>query len=107
MVKAHNGKRQPSSKSQRKPKVRRLIPPTRESAWTNLQGWCALTGMSDGAVYNAISRGDLEAKKLGKRVMINVRQGLAWLDSLPPANINLARAPRRSGTRPPLAGPTP
>lgn len=70
--------------------------PTRDSAWCTIQGWCALTGMSEGATYNALSRGDLVARKLGKRVLIDVQKGLAWLDSLPPANIRLARAPRRA-----------
>jgi hypothetical protein len=76
-------------------KVNRLIPPTAQSAWTTIQGWCALTGMSDGATYNAMSRGDLVTRKLGKRVLIDVEKGLAWLNSLPPATIRLARAPRR------------
>jgi hypothetical protein len=79
--------------STRKP--RRLIPPTPHAAWCTIQGWCALTGMSDGATYNAMSRGDLVTRKLGKRVLIDVQKGLKWLDGLPPANIRLARAPRR------------
>ena len=79
----------------------RLIPPTIHSEWTTIKGWCALVGMSEGAVYNAISRGDLETRKLGKRVLIRVPAGLAWIDSLPPATVRLARAPRRDAAAPP------
>ncbi len=82
------------------PKTSRLIPPTIHSEWATIKGWCALVGMSEGAVYNAISRGDLETRKLGKRVLIRVPAGLAWLDSLPPATVRLARAPRRDAPSP-------
>jgi hypothetical protein len=49
--------------------------------------------MSRTATYNALGRGDLEAVKLGGRTLLDVEVGLAWLRSLPPAQI---RAPRPS-----------
>jgi hypothetical protein len=49
--------------------------------------------MSTDAVYKALSRGDLKAVKLGKRTMIDVQHGLAWLASLPAARIH--HAPRK------------
>ena len=50
-------------------------------------GWCALSGMSRSGTYEALGRGDLQAVKLGTRVLIDVPHGLAWLDGLPPAAI--------------------
>jgi hypothetical protein len=51
--------------------------------------------MSRAAVYDALSRGDLRARKLGARTLIDVQHGLAWIDSQPEADIRLRRAPRR------------
>ncbi len=66
--------------------------------------WCAISGMSRTATYEALGRGDIRAIKLGARTLIDVENGLAWLASQPPAQI---AAPRRSGDsvggRPPRA----
>ncbi len=97
----------PKQKAQRRKataprkRVSRMIPPTVYSAWTTIGGWCLLTGMSSGATYNWISRGDLETRKNGKRVLINVQKGLAKIEALPPATVRLARAPRRDAAAPP------
>jgi len=37
--------------------------------------------------YYALGRGDLRSHKLGKRILIDVEQGLAWVRQLPPAAI--------------------
>ena len=49
--------------------------------------WCALSGMGRSTTYEALSRGDLRAIKLGTRTLIDVPHGLAWLDSLPLATV--------------------
>jgi hypothetical protein len=46
-----------------------------------------LSGMKRTSCYNAIARGDLKAIKLGKRTLIDVEAGLAWLRSLPAPQI--------------------
>lgn len=57
-----------------------------------LPQWSALTGMNRTATYLALSRGDLRAVKLGRRTLIHVPSGLAWLNSLPAARVNIAAA---------------
>lgn len=56
-------------------------------ARATINDWCKLSGMSRSATYEALSRSDLRAVKLGARVLIDVPHGLAWLDSLPRAAI--------------------
>ena len=56
-----------------------------------LPQWCALSGVSRTATYNALGRGDLKAIKVGARTLIDVESGLAWLRSMPAAQI---RAPK-------------
>lgn len=56
-------------------------------ARATINDWCKLSGMGRSATYEALGRGDLHAVKLGSRVLIDVPHGLAWLDSLPQANI--------------------
>lgn len=57
-----------------------------------LPQWCALSGMSRTATYNALGRGDLKAIKVGSRTLLDVEAGLAWLRSLPPAQIRAPKA---------------
>jgi hypothetical protein len=57
-----------------------------------LPQWCALSGMSRTATYNALGRGDLKAIKIGTRTLLDVDAGLAWLRSLPAAQIRAPKA---------------
>lgn len=50
-----------------------------------IEPWCARSGMTRSSTYEALARGDLRAIKLGKRTLIDVQHGLAWLASLPAA----------------------
>ena len=50
-----------------------------------VDSWCARSGMSRDGTYKALGRGDLRAIKLGRRTLIHVQPGLAWLESLPRA----------------------
>ena len=54
--------------------------------------WCALSGMSRTATYNAIGRGDLKAIKCGCRTLLDVEAGLAWMRSLPSAQVRALKA---------------
>ena len=57
-----------------------------------LPQWCAISGMSRTATYNALGRGDLKAIKLGTRTLLDVEAGVAWLRSLPAAQIRPPKA---------------
>jgi hypothetical protein len=57
-----------------------------------LAQWCMISGMSRTATYNALGRGDLKAIKVGSRTLLDVEAGLAWLRSLPSAQIRAPRA---------------
>jgi hypothetical protein len=57
-----------------------------------LPQWCAISGMSRTASYNALGRGDLKAIKVGARTLVDVDAGLAWLRSLPAAQIRAPKA---------------
>ena len=57
-----------------------------------LPQWCALSGMSRTATYNALGRGDLKAVKVGSRTLLDVDAGLAWLRSQPLAQIRAPKA---------------
>ena len=58
-------------------------------AFATIPDWCRISGMGRTATYQALSRRDLQARKLGKAVLVDVRAGLAWMDTLPMASIHL------------------
>ena len=53
--------------------------------------WVKLSGLSLTTTYDLLSRGQLRAVKVGKRVLIDVDHGLAWLAAQPRAELNSAR----------------
>jgi hypothetical protein len=55
--------------------------------WATIRDWVGMTGVSRSSTYLALGRGDLRAKKFGSRTLIDVPHGLAWLESMPDANI--------------------
>lgn len=57
--------------------------------FATIPDWCALSGMRRTGVYQAIADGHLRAVKLGGRTLVDVEPGLAWLNSLPPADIRM------------------
>jgi hypothetical protein len=63
-----------------------------EPKYLPLIAWCAISGMSRTATYNALGRGELRAIKLGSRTLIDVEVGLTWLRSLPAAKVRAPRA---------------
>lgn len=56
--------------------------------------WLVISGMGRRATYDRLGSGDLKAVKQGTRTLIDVDAGLAWLRSLPPAQIR-AQKPRK------------
>jgi hypothetical protein len=53
--------------------------------------WFDISGMRKTATYEALGRGDLRARKLNNRLLIDVPHGLAYLASLPDAKITTGR----------------
>ena len=54
-------------------------------AFASINGWCGLSGMSRSGTYIALKAGNLTARKLGGRTLVDVEAGLRWLRSLPSA----------------------
>lgn len=54
-----------------------------------IPAWCRISGMGRSTAYAALGRGDLRAVKLGKRTLIDVDAGLAWMRALPLAEIKM------------------
>jgi len=61
--------------------------------FASLPTWTALSGMTRTATYLALARGDLRAIKQpgGRRTLIDVEQGLAWLRAQPPIAVHTGR----------------
>ncbi len=49
----------------------------------SIREWCELTRMSRSKVYSLMKRRLLRTKKLDGRRLVDVRQGLAFLENLP------------------------
>ena len=64
-------------------------------AYASVADWLAISGMGRSTTYEALGRGDLRARKLGTRTLIDVPHGLAWLDSLPVATVRPHGASRK------------
>lgn len=56
-------------------------------AYATVPEWCRLSGVGRSRTYELLGAGQLRAKKLGNRTLIDVMHGLAWLDNLPPAAV--------------------
>ena len=65
--------------------------PTTLPRYATIKEWCRISGMGRTVTYERIAAGDLRAVKLGARVLIDVGTGLAWLNTLPAAQINCGR----------------
>ena len=60
--------------------------------YSTITNWCEISGMGRTVSYEAIGRGDLRAIKVGRRTLIDVDHGLAWLKSLPSAQIRTPKS---------------
>lgn len=60
--------------------------------FATIDRWVELSGVSRSTTYELLASGDLVARKLNKRVLIDVKQGLNFLNSLPRPVISGKRA---------------
>jgi hypothetical protein len=70
--------------------------------YCSIADWVRLSGMSRSVTYEALGADKIKAVKLGVKTLIDVRSGLAYLRSLPRAEISTGRHRRAAG-----AGDTP
>jgi len=56
-----------------------------------MEDWIRISGIRRSSSYELIAAGHLKAVKSGKRLLVDVRHGLAYLRSLPPAQIRPSR----------------
>ena len=61
-------------------------------AFVSVTDWTVLSGIGRSTSYVAIGAGHLRTRKVGTRTLIDVAHGLAWLDSLPSADVRPTRA---------------
>jgi len=52
-----------------------------------IAAFAAQHGVSRSTVYRLLASGDLKARKLGRRTLVDVQHSQTWLQSLPAANI--------------------
>lgn len=60
---------------------------------------CAATGLGRTRLYEEISLGKFDARKLGAKTVITAKSLQEYVTALPLANIKLARRPSNSGDR--------
>jgi hypothetical protein len=51
--------------------------------YMGMREWTAVSGMSRAATYKAFAEGYIHAHKIGRRTVVDVDQGLAWIASQP------------------------
>ena len=52
-------------------------------AFCTIQQWIDISGIGRSKTYELIASGKLTARKLGSRTLVDVQQGLAYLNALP------------------------
>lgn len=64
--------------------------------YVTISDWVARSGISRSRSYELIAEGKLRARKVGRRTLIDLKAGLAWLDEQPAPKISmpLAKRPR-------------
>jgi hypothetical protein len=55
--------------------------------FATIKAWCRLSNMSPRNTYRHLAWGNLRAFKVGRRTLIDVDLGVAWIRSLPAAEI--------------------
>jgi len=70
-----------------------LLVETNAPYYVTIPVWCARSGMSRSGTYAELGRKNLKAIKVGSRTLINFNAGIAWMSSLPAAQI---QAPRQA-----------
>jgi len=59
--------------------------------FAQINDFCRISGLGRTTVYYRLADGCLRAVKVGKRTLIDVDAGLAWIASQPPAVIRCGR----------------
>lgn len=63
--------------------------------FVTISEWVVRSGVSRSRTYELLASGHLEARKVGRRTLLDLRAGLAWLDAQPAPKISLPFAKRR------------
>jgi hypothetical protein len=71
--------------------------------WAPIDRWCAISGLGRTRTYEHLALGNLRAKKAGKRTLVHVPSGLAFIESLPDANMTTGLSRRQSDAVEPAA----
>lgn len=56
--------------------------------YVSVDTWLLKTGMSRTDTYRKLNLGVLRAKKIGRKTLINFREGIAWIESQPDAVVS-------------------
>ena len=59
-----------------------------EPKFCSINDWVRLTGMSRRVTYQRLTDGDLRAKKVGSKTLIDAEHGFRYLRGLPDARFN-------------------
>ncbi len=62
--------------------------------FVSIPTWVKRTGISRSKTYELLAAGELSARKVGRRTLIDLRAGLAWLDAQPVPKISMPFAKR-------------
>jgi excisionase family DNA binding protein len=73
-----------------------VVEPETVPLFAHIDRWTEMTGVSRSTTYELIGSGELRARKLGARVLIDVAHGLQFLNSLPVADINMGKRRRKA-----------
>jgi len=63
------------------------VPGEMAPRYASIQTWCRMVDWSRSTTYLELGKGNLRAVKHGKRVLIDVQHGLAYMASLPAVQI--------------------
>ncbi|WP_287994846.1 hypothetical protein [Acidiphilium sp.] len=55
--------------------------------YAGMAEWTAISGISRTRTYTLLATGQLRAKRVGNRTLVDVRHGLTWLAAQPDAEI--------------------
>lgn len=61
-----------------------LTPTDIRPAFMTIKEWTKFTGISRSKTYELLNTGILQAKRVGGRTLIDVEQGIDWLNHCPP-----------------------
>ena len=65
--------------------------------YVTISDWVVRSGISRSRTYELIAAGELSARKVGRRTLIDLRAGLAWLDEQPAPKIAVSVTKRPHG----------